>query len=109
MATREKPQAAVIEIRREAWSYASKELGKVSPADSPTRPHLAKLWHVAYRATLQRRRPRTFRHAGRRFGIVYMQDQPCVFDWETQEMLVRYPGSMAALVEVLRIHNAGLK
>ena len=102
MATPIDQRATLIEIRREAWHYASRKPGKVPPADSPSRPHLAKLWHLAFRATQRRRRLRTFKHAGWRFGIAFVQNQLCVFDWETQELLVRHPGSMESLAEVLR-------
>lgn len=102
------PTAALIEIRREAWHYASKKPGKVPPADSPSRLHLARLWHAAYRATLKRPRLRSFAHAGGRFGIVYLHEKLCVFDWASRALLVRHPGKMETLVELLRSCDAGL-
>ena len=107
MAAPEERQATLVGIRREAWDYALKKPGKVPPADSPSRPHLAKLWDRANRATLKRRHLRTFTHAGWRFGVVFLDEKLCVFDWGTRQLLVRHPGSMDALAELLRSCDAG--
>lgn len=97
-----KPENAVlITLRRESWDYSNRKPGKVPPADSPSRPALAALWMAAHRASIKRRRLRTFSHAGHKFGIVFLDHLLCVMEWRTRRMLVRPPTSFAALVDVL--------
>lgn len=57
-------QTTLEAIRREAWDYSTRKPGKVPPADSPSRPHLARLWRLAYLATIKRRNVKTLRYAG---------------------------------------------
>lgn len=95
-------QAILVRIRREAWDYATRKPGKVPPADSPSRPHLARLWRLAYVATTKRRNVKTLSYAGLRFGVVFWDDSLCVFDLGTRNILVRQPTSMLSLMDVLR-------
>ena len=95
-------QAILVRIRREAWEYAARKPGKLPPADSPSRPHLARLWRLAHVATTKRQNAKTFSYAGLRFGVVYWDSSLCVFDMGTREILVRQPTSMGSLMEVLR-------
>lgn len=91
----------LIEIRRESWRYTCSKPGRVPPADSPTRPALARLWRAAHAAVSKRPNARTFMHAGWRFGVVYAGDRLYVIDWRSRAMLVRHPASLLKLQEVL--------
>lgn len=91
----------VIAIRREAWRYACDKPGRVAPADSPNRPALARLWQAGYRASQKRKRLRSFKHSGWRFGVIYLHSALWVFDWETRSMLVKAPRSLEALAAIL--------
>ena len=91
----------LIEIRRESWRYTCSKPGRVPPADSPTRPALARLWRAAHAAVTKRPNARTFTHAGWRFGVVYADDRLCVIDWPTRAMLVRHSVSLLKLQEIL--------
>lgn len=102
MITPAEKQAILVRIRREAWDYATRKPGKVPPADSPSRPHLARLWHRAHMATTKRRSVKTLSYAGLRFGVVYWDDSLCVFDLGTRNILVRQPTSILSLMDVLR-------
>lgn len=95
-------QAILVRIRREARDYATRKPGKVPPADSPSRPHLARLWRMAQVATTKRRNAKTFSYAGLRFGVVYLDRSLCVFDMGTREILVRHPTALLSLMDVLR-------
>ena len=104
MATELTTQAAIQErtaIRREHGLYTTRKPGKVPPADSPTRPALARLWRAAHVATTKRPKARTFTHAGRRFGVVYAGDRLYVTDWQTRALLVRHPASLLTLQEII--------
>lgn len=103
MITPAEKQATLVGIRREAWDYATRKPGKVPPADSPSRPHLARLWRLAHMATTKRRNVKTLSYAGLRFGVVYWDRSLCVFDLGTRNILVRQPTSMLSLMDVL--HN----
>ena len=96
-----KGQDVLIAVRREAWRYVSNKPGKLPPADSPSRPHLARLWHRAHQAVKKRRNAKTVSYQGHRFGIVYMDASLCVFDLDTRSILVRHPTSLASLFDVL--------
>lgn len=95
-------KATLVRIRREAWNYAVRKPGKVPPADSPSRPHLARLWRLAHVATTKRPKAKTVSYIGLRFGLVYWDSSLCVFDMATREILVRQPTSMLSLMDVLR-------
>ena len=86
----------VIALRRESNTYSQTKPGRVPPADSPTRPNLARLWFMAYRK-LNKRPVRTFTHHGYKFGIVYVGDSLCVMDLAWARLLVKPPTSMTAL------------
>lgn len=92
---------ALTALRRESWDYSSRKPGRVPPADSPTRPALASLWMAAHVAATKRRRLRTFKYAGHKFGVVYLDDLLYVMDWGRRRLLVRPPTSFAALHDVL--------
>ena len=96
------PPATLEAVRREARDYATRKPGKVPPADSPSRPHLARLWRLAHVATTKRRNAKTFSYAGLRFGVVYLDRSLCVFDMGTREILVRQPTALLSLMDVLR-------
>jgi hypothetical protein len=96
-----RPLETLIAIRREAWRYECQKPGRVPAADSPNRPELARLWLAAWRAVLRRRNLRTFRHAGIKFGVVYIGAKLCVFEWHTRSVLVRTPTSFEALAAVI--------
>lgn len=87
---------ALIALRRESNTYSQAKPGRVPPADSRTRPNLARLWLVAYEHSCKRR-VRTFTHHGFKFGIVYAGESLCVMDWEWRMLLVKPPTSMTAL------------
>ena len=93
--------ATLVAIRREAWDYTARKPGKVPPADSPSRPHLARLWHLAYVATTKRRNAKTVSYAGLRFGVVYWDRSLCVLDLGTCNVLVRAPASLPYLLSLL--------
>lgn len=87
----------LIQIRRESSRYSGNKPGEVPPADSPTRPALARLWRAAHATVTTRPNARTFSYAGWRFGVVYADGRLYVFDWQTRVMLVRPPASLQAL------------
>jgi hypothetical protein len=86
----------MIALYRESNIYSQKKPGHVPPADSPTRPELARLWFVAHQHT-RKRKVRTFTYCSHKFGVVYVGDGLCVMDWEWRRLLVRPPTSMEAL------------
>lgn len=96
--------ATLKAIRREAWDYATRKPGKVPPADSPTRPNLARLWLVAYRHSCKRT-VRTFTHHGYKYGIVYVGGSLCVMDWTWRRLLVKPPTSMTALHTIASVEQ----
>lgn len=96
------PPATLEAIRREAQDYSTRKPGKVPPADSPSRPHLARLWSVAYLASIKRRGVKTVKYAGLRFGVVYWDRSLCIFDLGTREILVRQPNSILSLMDMVR-------
>lgn len=102
------PAVTALEvIRFEAWEYAQRKPGRVPPADSPNRPALARIWRAAYLVAAKRRRVRTFTYEGNRFGVVYMGNQLCVMDLDTQRILVRPPTSSVVLKKVLGSQQGG--
>ena len=90
----------LVAIRQEAWDYATRKPGKVPPADSPSRPHLLRLWHAAHQAASKRRNLKTFTYAGWRFGVIYWDRSLCVLDLRTRNVLVRHPASLSYLTEL---------
>lgn len=101
------PPATLEAIRREARDYSTRKPGKVPPADSPSRPHLARLWRLAYLATIKRRNVKTLKYAGLRFGVVYWDRSLCVFDLGTRNILVRQPTSILSLMDMVRELDRG--
>lgn len=97
----ERPLETLIAIRRESWQYTCRKPGRVPAADSPNRPVLAWLWLAGYLAVLKRKNLRAFRFAGAKFGIVYVGQRLCIFDWASRRALVRSPTSRASLSEVI--------
>ena len=97
----ERPLETLIAIRRESWHYTCRKPGRVPAADSPNRPALAWLWFAGYLAVLKRKNLRAFRFAGAKFGIVYVGQRLCIFDWASRRALVRSPTSRASLSEVI--------
>lgn len=93
----ERAQNTLVAIRREAWNYSMQKPGRVPPADSPNRPHLARLWLFAYGVAMQRRKVRTFNYHGNKYGVVYIDSSLCVMDWATRGILVKPPSSIEAL------------
>ena len=91
----------LIAIRREAWRYGCQKPGRVPAADSPNRPALARLWLAGYLAVLKRKNLRAFRFAGAKFGVVYVGQRLCIFDWASRRALVRSPTSREALAAVI--------
>lgn len=87
------PEVTLEAIRREHWGYTQRHPGKVPPGNSPNCPTLRELLQAACRAASRRRNPRTFTHAGRRFGIVYLAGLLCVMDLGNNSVLVRSPSS----------------
>ena len=73
----------LIEIRSESWRYACGKPGKVPPADSASRPALARLWKVAEAAVDNDPKARAFTHAGWRFAVTYAAGHLVVMDWHT--------------------------
>ena len=92
------------EIIRESLLYRSEKPNRVPPADSPNRPHLARLWRAASKAVTRRPNARTLRYAGARFGLVYIGSQLLVMHWDTRKLLVRPPTSTPALLALLGAH-----
>lgn len=95
---------ALIAMRRESNTYSQARPGRVPPADSRTRPNLARLWLVAYGHSCKRK-VRTFTHHGSKFGIVYVGDSLCVLDFVWQRVLVKPPTSMTALYAMFGIEQ----
>lgn len=102
MRTAADPAATREAISRETRDYAARKPGKVPPADSPSRPHLARLWSRAHVATAKRRNVKSISYAGLRFGVVYWDRSLCVFDMGTREILVRQPTAIDSLMNLLR-------
>ena len=90
-----------LAIRRESFDYWHKKPGRIPPADSPNRPHLARLWAAAFSASIKRRNLKTFTYCGGRYGVVYVDCLLCVMDWRTRRVLVKPPASMAALAAIV--------
>ena len=90
----------LIEIRSESWRYACGKPGKVPPADSASRPALARLWKVAEAAVINDPKARAFTHAGWRFAVTYAAGHLVVMDWHTHELLVRPPVSPERLRQI---------
>lgn len=88
-------------IKCESFDYWHKKPGRIPPADSPNRPHLARLWAAAHDASYKRRNLKTFTYCGGRYGIVYVDCLLCVMDWRTRRVLVKPPASMAALAAIV--------
>lgn len=97
----EQPLETLMAIRRESWRYTCRRPGRVPVADSPQRPALAWLWLAGYLAVLKRKNLRAFRFAGAKFGVVYVGQRLCIFDWVSRRALVRSPTSHAALADVV--------
>lgn len=92
----------MIALRRELLGYLQKKPRHVPPADSPSRPELARLWLAAYHTTLKRRQAKSFGYCGLRFGIVFIGDDLlCVVDIQWRKLLVRSPSSMAYLADIV--------
>lgn len=91
----------LIEIRRESWRYACSKPGRVPPADSASRPALARLWRAAEAVVTREPKARTFLHAGCWFAITYAAGHLIVMDWHTNELLVRPPASPERLRRIL--------
>jgi hypothetical protein len=92
----------MIELRRELWAYLQKKPRHVPPADSPSRPGLARLWMAAHHATLKRPQAKSFGYCGLRFGIVFIgENLLCVVDLQRRTLLVRPPSSMVYLVDIV--------
>lgn len=90
-----------LAIRCESFDYWHKKPGRIPPADSPNRPHLARLWAAAFSASIKRRNLKTFTYCGDRYGVVYVDCLLCVLDWRTRRVLVKPPSSMAALAAIV--------
>jgi hypothetical protein len=97
---REEPRVALA-IRRELYDYQHKRPGRVPPADSPSRPGLARLWDAAFSQYTKRKNLKTFTYRGHRYGVIFIDHLLCVMDWKTRRVLVKPPSSMAALTGVL--------
>lgn len=93
-------------IWRESFDYLNRKPNRIPPADSPTRPQLARLWVVAFKAANKRRKLKTFTYCGCRYGVIYLGYLLCVLDWRTRRVLVRPPLSMTALGEIIGNHQA---
>lgn len=91
----------LIEIRRESWCYACGKPGKVPPADSVSRPSLARLWKAGEAAVTKDPKARTFMHAGWRFAVTYAAGHLVVMDWHTNQLLVRPPASPERLRQIV--------
>lgn len=92
-----------LAIRREYFDYRAKKPNRIPPADSPNRPHLARLWAAAFAASIKRRNLKTFTHCGQRYGVIFVGFLLCVMDLQTRNVLVKPPTSMQALHVVLDI------
>ena len=90
-----------LAIRRESFDYWHKKPGRIPPADSPNRPHLARLWAAAFAASIKRRNLKTFTYCGGRYGVVYVDCLLCVLDWRTRRVLVKQPSSLAAAAAIV--------
>lgn len=91
----------MIALWHESNIYSHKKPGRIPPADSPSRPNLARLWAAAFAASNKRRNLKTFTYCGTRYGIVYVDHLLCVLDWRTRRVLVKPPSSPAALAAIL--------
>lgn len=100
-----KPQAdpgdAIVAIRSELADYSFRNPGRVPPADSPGCPALSALWMAGHFALVKRWNLRNFKYAENKFGIVFLDGQPCVFEWKNKCVLVQAPASLAYL-QILR-------
>ena len=90
---------AVIALQLESITYTEKKPGHIPPADSPSRPNLARLWLLAPQKKCKRA-ARTFTHHGVKYGIVYMGNSLCVMDIAWRQILVKPPASMDALCRI---------
>jgi hypothetical protein len=90
-----------LAIRRELYDYQQKRPGRVPPADSPSRPELARLWAAAFSKYTKRANLKTFSYRGHRYGVVFIDHLLCVMDWKTRRALVKSPVSMTTLADVL--------
>ena len=103
MRTRQRQPAPpeLIEIRRELWRYTSNKPNKAPPADSPSRPMLARLWWAAHLTIQRKPQQRTFTLWGIRFGVVYVGERLGVLDLVGRRVLVLSPASLTALLEII--------
>lgn len=90
-----------LAIRRELRDYQEKNPGKVPPADSPSRPGLARLWAEAYSRQTKRPKLKTFNYQGQRYGLIYIGAALCVLCTQSRLVLVRPPTSLNAMREIL--------
>ena len=95
------PSAELIEIRRESWRYAGSKPGRIPPADSATRPALARLWKAGETAVTRDPKARVFMYAGWQFAIAYAAGHLVVMDWHSQHLLVRPPVSADRLRRIV--------
>jgi hypothetical protein len=56
---------------------------------------------AGYLAVLKRKNRRVFRFAGSKFGVVFVGQRLCIFDWASRRALVRSPTSREALAAVV--------
>lgn len=91
----------LIEIRRELWRYTSNKPNKAPPADSQSRPLLARLWWAAHQAIQRNPQQRTFTLWGIRFGVVFVGERLGVLDIRGRRVLVLSPTSITALAAIV--------
>lgn len=91
----------LIEMRLELWRYNGTKPNKAPPADSPSRPLLARLWWAAHQVIQRNPQQRTFTLWGIRFGVVFVGERLGVLDIRGRCVLVLSPTSMAALVAIV--------
>lgn len=94
-------QSTLAAIRREWSNYAMKKPGRLPPADSPSRPELARLWAFASSAAMHRPRAPTFDYCGHKFAVVYVAGGLCAMDLANHCVLVKQPSSMMTLHRIL--------
>jgi hypothetical protein len=92
-----------LAIRRELRDYQEKKPGKVPPADSPSRPGLARLWAEAHSRQTKQPNLKTFTYQGSRYGLIYIGTALCVLCLQSRMVLVRPPTSMPDLRGILGI------
>lgn len=97
----------LVDIQRESSDYKGGKRGRIPPADSPTRPQLARLWMAAHTLATNRQKLKTFTHHGHRYGVIYIDSQLCVMDWQTRRVLVKPPTSMTELGSIVGAGKVG--